>query len=186
MDDNPIDPQQLPELLAVQVEKGVLVIVYTTSQNTFPLGRVRFESDVVEYPAITPTDYEHATARLGLGTVTLMAIPVFAYFKWGVLAAIGILVVTSLVWRLLVLEAWLDAEQQRTTPHVCHRLRIWFEGESFDLLFAELEELEKIEDDILQGMQDIAFTSRIDVSGNGNAINLGVGNTAHVNRQPDD
>lgn len=186
MDDSPIDPLQLPELLAVQVERGVLVIVYTTSQNAFLLGRVRMESDIVEYPAITPDDYDRVTVRLGLRTVALMAVPVYAYFKWGVLAAIGILVVASLVWRLLVVEAWLDAEHQRTTPHVCHRLRIWFEGESFDLIFTELEELEKVEDDILQGMQDVAFSSRIDVSGNGNAINIGVGNTAQVNRQSDD
>ncbi|MFJ2757500.1 hypothetical protein ACIO3S_18000 [Nocardioides sp. NPDC087217] len=186
MDDIPIDPLQLPELLAVQVEKGVLAIVYTTSQNIFPLGRVRMESDIVEYPAITPDDYDRATGRLGLRTVALMAVPVYAYMKWGVLAAIGILVVASLVWRSLVLEAWFYAEQQRKTPHVSHRLRIWFEGESFDLLFTELEELEKVEDDILQGMQDVAFSSRIDVSGNGNAINIGVGNTAQVDRRPED
>lgn len=182
---HPFDPLDLPELLAVQVDKGVLWIDFDDHQENLPVGRIRLESDAIEYWEITPAQYQGACFRLMFGSLGVLLGPVPLYTFWGVLPALVWLVLSGVSWWIVWLPLWLEARHRCRTPQVCHRLRIWYEGEPTDLHFTALEELETIKGNVLRGMQDIAFSIRIDVSGNGNAVNVGHGNTGHVHHRPD-
>lgn len=66
-------------MLSVQVDKGALWIAFEDSQEKIRVRRIRLESDVIEYWEITPTAYQGAFVRLGLGSVGVLAGPLVTY-----------------------------------------------------------------------------------------------------------
>lgn len=181
MSDDSGYPVELPELLAVQVDKGWLMLVWAERQEHLQIGRIRLESDVVKHWTITPAEYQRAVWLAGGWAIAAWAIAAYGYHLWGIPGVVGGAALGGLLFRFTGFQRWLDAEHRRSTPQIYHRLRVWADGEPRDLLFVDLDELEAVEDDIHQGMRDAAFSSRIDVSGNGNAINIGGnGNVARV------
>lgn len=86
---------------------------------------------------------------------------------------------------LAVLMVWAAWSRRRTAerlhiPKTSHRLRVWLDQASYDFDFEDPELREHVATEIRQGMQATTFQGHVDVSGNGNAINIGNGNTASV------
>lgn len=172
-------PDWVPGTLHTTVDNGLLTLSYNRQHVSGLASGVRLEAFTYTHPpAVTLEQYAWIRVIAWLSAPIGLAL-VITYTN---LEGVRGFLVSTLFAVLMVWAAW---SRRRTAerlhiPKTSHRLRVWLDQAPYDFDFEDPELREHVATEIRQGMQATTFQGHLDVSGNGNAINIGAGNTASV------
>ena len=168
-----------PGTLHTTVEDGVLTLFWDGQQVSGLAASVRLESVLYTHPpVITLEQYAWIRVIAWLSAPIGLALVITYTNIDGVRGFLSSMLIA-------VLMVWAAYGRRRTAerqhiPKTSHRLRVWLDQAAYDFDFEDPELREHVAADIRQAMQSSTFRGHVDVSGNGNAINIGNGNTAGV------